>query len=169
MRAYSRFIRRVSTRLSRREEAIFLLVLGLFFGTLFAVGMPCWQGAVPQEEALPVTAVYQECDPSYNRRDLRDIMLRFSDRDYLLVDSAIATDALLDKLYSIPAGTVCELLVHPRSPSTVLSLIADGREIIAFDEAVSAIAREGEGFRYLGLFCYLLAGYGLLSLLLRRR
>lgn len=169
MRAYSRFIRRVTSHLSRREEAVLFLIFGLFFGTLFAVGMPYWQGAVPREEALPVTAIYQDCDPSYSRRDLRDIMLHFTDRDYLLVDSAIATEALLAELYSIPQGTTCEMLVHPRSQSTLLSLIADGKEIIAFDEAVADIAVEGKGFRYLGIFCYILAAYGLLSLVVRRR
>lgn len=168
MRVRSRSIRRVTSRLSKREEAVLLLILGLFFGTLFAVGMPYWQGAVTREEALPVTAVYQDCDPSYNRRDLRDIMLHFTDRDYLLVDSAIATEALLGELRSIPAGTACELLVHPNSQSTVLSLIAGGREIIPFDGAVKAIAGEAQGFRWMGLVCYVLAVYGLWSLVKRR-
>ena len=165
----SRTIRRMTAHLSKRTEATLILILGLFFGTLFAVGMPYWQSPVTMNEALPVTAVYQECTPRYQKNDLRGVRLRFANHDQLWVEHPVATKPLLDKLYSIPAGTVCEILVHPHSDNTILSLTANGQEIIAFDAAVQQLASEGNAFRYLGIVCYVLAGYGPISLLLRRR
>lgn len=165
----SRLIRRATAHLSKRTEATLILILGLFFGTLFAVGMPYWQSPVTTEEALPITAVYRECKPSYKRRDLQSIKLIFTDHDPLWVENPVATESMLDKLYSIPAGTICEILVHPHSDNTVLSLVADGQEIIAFDASMQILVNEGNAFRYLGIFCYVLADYGLICLLVRRK
>lgn len=160
--------RRIADLFSNRGEAALLLILGLFFGTLFTFGMSHWQSEVSREEAIPLTATYQSCNPKYQRHhQLTDIMLRFSDRDYLLVDGSYATESLLSTLESIPSGTKCAILVHPNSPSTILSLNAGEKEIIAFDEAVQKLAAEAEGFRYLGIFCYILAVYGLWKLLKR--
>ncbi len=162
------FARRIANLFSNRGEAALLLILGLFFGTLFIFGMSHWQSEVSREEAIPLTATYQSCNPKYQRNHrLTDIMLRFSDRDYLLVDGSYATESLLSTLESIPPGATCAILVHPNSPSTILSLNAGEKEIIVFDEAVKKLAAEAEAFRYLGIFCYILAVYGLWKLLKR--
>lgn len=152
---------------------IFLLIAGIMLGTVFTFGMQYWHSPVTQEEAVKITAAYDHCKAIYghrrpNRNKLQDIMLYFSDHEgYLSVDNALTSTEVLNALQAIPAGTVLDMLTHPHSRKTILSLRAAGEEIIAFEDASARLAREAKGFLIFGICIYLLALYGGWSVLVR--
>ena len=151
-------------------QAIFLLVAGLLMGTVFTVLMHHTQRPVTMEEARPVSAVMEDVRGSYTRRyrlgtRLQQILIRFEDYEQLSIDSAIATEALLDQLSVIP-GTTFDMLVHPNS-STILALSIDGEEIINFDDAMAKLRGETTAFFWMGVCLYAAAAFGAYVVILR--
>ena len=150
-------------------QAIFLTVIGLLLGTVFTVLMHHTQGPVTMEEARPVSAVMEDVRGSYGRRirrnSLREILIRFEDYGQLSIDSAIATEALLNRI-SVAPGTTFDMLVHPNS-ATILALSIDGEEIISFDDAMEKLHRETTGFFWMGVCLYAAATFGAYVVILR--
>lgn len=144
-----------------RGEALFLVIVGLFLGTVFT-GMLWWQSGVTREEALPVQATLETVTPRWSKRGtkLQGISLDFADHGRLTVDSANATEDLLAELRKLPANSACTMLVHPNSDKTILSLEADGRTLLDFDRTAAQLAGEGYGFAGLGLALYGAAAWG---------
>ncbi len=136
------------------DEALALLILGSLLGLLFTAGMGWWQAPVAREDALPVTAVLEQADGTYQRQRLQQIRLTFRDHEPLFIDSATASRPLLQRLSDLPPGTVCAMLVHPNSDSTILHLEAYGEVIVDFDEAARELSVEQYGFSLLGVFCF---------------
>ncbi len=63
-----------------------------------------------------------------------------------------------------PAGTELTLLLDPRSPSEILALSRDGVELIRFEDAMAARARQYEGNLRMAVICCAADGVGAAAL-----
>ena len=148
--------------------ALIILLAGLFLGTMFALP----ERIVPREEAVRVTAALQEAQGVTRRRTgsrnrkLNTIRLCFSDHDPLFIRRAASTEELLAALSALPEGTVCDMLVPPGG-ATLLSLHIGGQEVITYADTAEQIARGNAAGPLIGLFFFLMGGYGAWSLLMR--
>jgi len=163
--------RRKTVRRMDKASCWFLIIAGLFIGTVFTFGMQYWNAPVPRESAQPVTAVYESHELHYSRKrngrqgSLNSISLHFSDHERLSIDSACVDQDLRDDLVALEEGDVLTMLVHPNSDN-VLSMHHGSRELLNFDEAVADLSGEATGFLFLGLFMYLgaiIGGYYLIT------
>lgn len=151
-------------------QAVFLLIAGLIFGTVFIFLMHYAQGPVTMDEARPVSAVMKDVRDAYSthrsRRQLNGILIRFEDYEQLSIDAPVADKAMLDRLLSVAPGTTFDMLVHPNS-ATVLALSIDGEEIVNFDDAMAKLSRENKAFFRMGIFLYVAAAFGAYVVILR--
>ncbi len=150
-------------------EAVILAVLGLLLGTVFTFGMRYWQSPVMKTEAIYDEAVFTSYKETLSRYgNLKEILLRFEDREQVSVDSACLTDEVIAQIEAITPGTTLTLYVHPNS-NTVLELTRHGEVILPFDETVKKVATEANAFAVLGIFMYLCAAAGILRLLKKQQ
>ncbi len=180
------FRRRGPKRRKRMDsgEAIALVVLGLFLGTIFTVGMRYWNQPIAREDAISVDAAFagfREA-PGHEKSKLKigssaivtgsgsavPIILEFSDHAHLQIDGSCVNDALLMQLQALQPGDALTCLVHPNS-NTVMEIVSDGALLMRFDDAVKRLSSEQRGFFILGLVMYAGALYGALNLLPRKR
>lgn len=160
-----RYRRRKKVQLHDRFECILLLIAGLLMGTVFTVGMSYWNAAVDPEEAIAVTATYDGYEIHYgrgkrssHRNNINTVDLLFANHERLTIDSSCINADLLDRVYSLQKGDTLDMLVHPNGGDTLLSITADGKTILAYEDAMKMLSVERWGFFALGLFCYLGAG-----------
>lgn len=169
----SKYKHRKMTKLDK-FECILLLVIGLLLGTTFTFGMHYWNASISQENARPVTATYERYDVKHGsgrnsaaRRRINEVDLHFTDHEKLSIDGSCVTDELLAALSALRSGTSLDMLVHTNSDA-ILSIQADSKTILTFEEAIKTLTVERWGFFGLGLFCYLGAGVGAFFLITRK-
>lgn len=149
-------------------EAAILAVLGLLLGTVFTFGMRYWQSPVMKTEAIYDEAVFSSFEEVSRRSHVKEILLRFEDREQVSVDGACLTDEVIAQIEALTPGSTVTLYIHPNS-DTVLELICHGEVILPFDETVKKVATEANAFAVLGVFMYLCAAAGILRLLKKQR
>ena len=150
-------------------EAVILAVLGLLLGTVFTFGMRYWQSPVMKTEAIYDEAVFTSYKETVSHHgSLKEILLRFEDREQVSVDGACLTDEVIAQIEAITPGSTVTLYIHPNS-DTVLELICHGEVILPFDETVKKVATEANAFAVLGVFMYLCAAAGILRLLKKQQ
>lgn len=149
-------------------DAVFLLIAGLFIGTVFTFGMRYWNAPVAREEAVAVTATFASSKESRDNGDVKEILLRFEDHDQLHIDGSCITEALRSRVSAITPGTTLSLLVHPNS-STILELRMGEDTLLEFEYAAEKLTREADMFMGLGIFLYAMAAWGLASLIFRKK
>lgn len=149
--------------------AWFLLIAGLILGTVFTVGMPHWNAPSPGRMPLSVTAVYQSYEEARGRNGrIKEIVIRFADHPQLYIDGRCITEELRDSIRRLAPGTALSLIVHPNS-NTIMELQADDSVLLEFQNTSQKLTREAAGFVVLGLFCYGMSAYGLITLLKSKR
>ncbi len=158
--------RRISRKLSSRGDALAALILGLVMGCIFCLSGRDNLRMTDRAALTPVTAVLQEADGAYSRRNLQEIRLTMEAGNRYFIPSAIATEALLDDLEGLPAGTPCTLLTRR---TTVLHLEANGTTWVDFETAAPMVSGSGWGFIALGAVCFVGAGVGGWRLMRMRR
>lgn len=180
------FRRRGPKRWKRMDsgEAVALVVLGLFLGTVFIFGMRYWNQPIARDEGIYVEAAfsgYRE-KAGHDRARLRlgsstvitgsgsaiPIILEFSNHENLEIDGSCVNDALRAQLQTIVPGTILSCIVHPNS-NTVMEIVSEGRLLMDFDDTASRLSSEQQGFFVFGIVMYVAALYGLLNLPTRRR
>lgn len=147
-----------------RNAALFLVIAGVFMGTVFTVGVRYWEAPVTKDNAVSVNAVFSFCAGIYRRGRLAEIIVRFEDHEPLTMDGVCLSDEVSGRVEAIKAGTVLNLYVHPNS-GTILEMAANGEVILGFDEATAHLSAEVTGFAILGALMYLGAAFGLFKLI----
>lgn len=144
--------------------AIFLIIVGIFLGTVFTVGQSIWKGPVTKAEAQSVHAVFSSYKEINRSGRTQEMILRFADHDQLSIVGVCISDEVARKVAELKPGAVLDLCVHPNS-STILEMVHNEEVIIGFDEAVGKLSREVLGFALLGIFLYLGAAFGIIKLI----
>ena len=151
-----------------KAEAWFLLIAGLILGTVFTVGMPHWNAPITRE-AISATAVYQSYEEARGRNGrIKEIVIRFADHPQLYIDGGCVTEELRDSIRRLAPGTALSLIVHPNS-NTIMELQAGNSVLLEFQNTSQKLTREAAGFVVLGLFCYGMSAYGLITLIKNKR
>ena len=147
--------------------AIFFIVTGLIIGTVFIFGNQYWGKSIEREEAISVSAIFDEYKLCYGKYgSISEIKISFADRDFLNVDGMCVSDDVLDGIKALPEGARVDMLVHPNS-STIWELKHGDKTILSFEESQKDIKNENIGFGVLGIFMYFCVALGLGSLVKR--
>ena len=150
-------------------EAWFLLIVGLFVGTIFTFGMQFWNAPIAEQDAITDTAIFDSDEIRHGRSgSTKEIIVRFEDRDQLYIDGVCVTDALINQLKAIQQDDEVMLTIHPNS-NTILELQYGNLTLLEFDQTTKKLTNEATGFTGLGILCYLAAFAGLLRILKRKR
>ena len=147
-----------------KAGAVFLMIAGIFLGTVFTVGMRYWESPVTKAEAISVSAAFSSCREVDQRGRTQEILVRFSDHEQLTIDGACLSDEVIGKVAALKPGTVLKMYVHPNS-DCILEMVDNGEVILAFDETVSKLSAEVSGFTVLGILMYLGALLGIVKLI----
>ena len=152
-----------------RGEAWFLLIVGLFVGTIFTFGMQFWNAPIAEQDAITDTAIFASYDVRHGKSgSTMEIIVRFEDRNQLYIDGVCVIDALTNQLKAIQQGDEVMLTIHPNS-NTILELQYGNLTLLEFDQTTKKLTNEATGFIGLGILCYLAAIAGLLRILKRKR
>lgn len=152
-----------------RGEAWFLLIIGLFMGTIFTFGMQFWNSSIDEEDAIIDTAIFASYDVRHGKSgSTKEIIVRFEDREQLYIDGVCASSTLINQLEAIHPGDEVMLTIHPNS-NTILELQYGNKLLLEFDQTTKKLTNEATGFTGLGILCYLAAIAGLLRILKRKR
>ena len=157
-----------SKKTMTKMEAWFLLIAGLFLGTVFTFGMQYWNAPVTQEDAIHATAVYSSYTESRRDGHVKEIIVRFEDHEQLYIDGSCITEQMWDGLDTISPGMKVDLMIHPNS-NTILDLRMEDSVVLKFEDTSEKLTSEAKGFAGLGIFLYILAAYGLFNLAFRKR
>ena len=158
MQKLKRWLHAELTEKIPKGAAVFLLIAGVVLGIEFTFGEYYWHQPVERADARDLQAVYDRCEVHYRRST--HMLLRFTDYDKPLdVPTECVTPPLIEELRSIPAGTVLELKLHPRS-NVILELRYHGRTLLHYEETSARLNARVHSFRWLGLFTFLCAAFG---------
>ena len=146
--------------------AIFLLITGLFIGSIFTFGMQYWNAEVSREACTQVETSFVSYDPMYGRRaSVKEIAIYCSNNERYDIDGVSLNRTLLEKLTTLSEGEKLKLLIHPNA-NTILELSTDHDTLLHFDETVEKLGSEATAFLFLGLFMYFTAGLSLYHIVL---
>lgn len=152
-----------------RGEALFLVIIGLFMGTVFIFGNQYWNAEVAQKDMIRKEVTFTSYKETFGKRHTtKGIYIYFSDCEQLYIDGVCVNDKLRTDLRSIKSGTKVTLMIHPNS-DTILDMRVDGYVILEFNNVQDKLSTEKDGFFVLGLMLYVIAAYGVTNLIPRRK
>ena len=157
-----------SKKTMTKVEAWFLLIAGVFMGTVFTFGMQYWNAPVTQEDTIHTTAVFSSYAADRREGHVKEIIVRFEDHEQLCIDGSCINEQVWDGLDTIAPGMEVELMIHPNS-NTILDFRMGNSVVLEFENTSEILASEATGFFGLGLFLYILAAYGLFNLVFQKR
>lgn len=167
MSRWTERIKKEFTAPMERVCAIFLIIVGILMGTVFAFGIQYWKGRVTKENAISVEATFLSYKETYGKYTLNGIVLYFEDYKQLDVDGSCLSDSVADRVRLIKPGAVLALYIHPHS-STILEMVDNGDVIIEFDETMDRLSTQTSGFMVLGFLMYLCATFGATKLIRKK-
>ncbi len=148
-------------------ESLFLLIAGLFLGTIFTLSPLYWSARVEVSECPVVETSFSSVRVFYQRGHLQDAAIDCTDGVRYFTDAAATRESLTEALSRLEPGTPLTLRLHPNSHH-LLEILADGQELLSFDWAMDRVERNGKGFWILALFLYAAAAGGALQLYRRK-
>ena len=157
-----------SKKAMTKMEAWFLLIAGLFLGTVFTFGMQYWNAPVARGDAIHATVVFSSYTESRRDGHVKEIIVRFEDHEQLYIDGSCINEQVRNGLDTIAPGMKVDLLIHPNS-NTILDFRMGNSVVLEFENTSEKLASEATGFGGLGLFLYILAAYGLFNLVFQKR
>lgn len=95
--------------------AVFLIIVGIFMGTVFTVGMHYWEAPLSKADTLSVNATFSSYKNIYKRGRINEIIVRFEDHEQLTIDGSCLNDKVINKVEALKPGTSLHLHVHPTS------------------------------------------------------
>jgi hypothetical protein len=143
--------------------AVFMLVIGILLGSVFAFGMQYWNKKVSRDDCTVVETQflsYYETRRLKRPMKIREIAIDCVDGSRYFIDGVSINDELLNQLPLLSQNDNITLLIHPNS-STIVEFLSDQTVLFNFDETISKLDGESSGFLFLGLFMYFCALVGL--------
>ena len=151
--------------------AIFLLIVGLFLGTVFTFGMQHWNAEVPREACMQIeTQILDHKVKPVGRTGASELIyIECANGERNDIDSVSSTAELQRALTALPEDEKVTLLVRPNSSAMVVGIYTESETLLDFDEAIEKLGGEAAGFLFLGLFLYLVALIGLYHIICRAK
>ena len=116
-----------------RGASCFLLIAGLFMGTIFTFGVKYWNEPVTREEAIHTSAIYESYKIQRKRGRVQQMTVRFEDYEQLYIDGTCINDKLLNSINNLTPGIEMSMIVHPNS-DTIMELHAGDRVLLEFQD-----------------------------------
>ena len=146
-------------------QSVLLLVIGVFLGCVFTLGMQYWNQEVTRDNCTIVETQFIDYRITKNRSANREVVLNCSDSKRYFIDGELINSELKNNLSRLKINDEITLLIHPTSNS-VVEFSAGDVTLINFYEAINKLGNEATSFLYLGVFMYLCALLGLVNIIL---
>ena len=133
--------------------AVFLLIAGLFLGSVFTFGMQYWNSEVAREECTLIDTqfvTYKEIRQQKRPMKIKEIAVDCANDERYFIDGVSINSDLRISLSELSQLQEIHLLIHPNSNT-----------ILTFDETIRKLGGEATGFLFLGLFMYFCSLVGL--------
>ncbi len=147
-----------------QDRAIFLLLAGLFLGTIFTFGMRYWHAPVSREDCTQVNTEFVSYRERTRRGSIQLIYIDCANGQRYEIDGACISQPVLDGVGNLQPQEPITLLIHPNS-DTILELSDESGTLMAFDDAAQRVAGDTLLFTVLGILMYAAALGGLYTLI----
>lgn len=137
-------------------------------GTVFVFGFSYWSAEVDRNECITIFPTYESHKLTYNRTDIKEIILYFSNKEIMTIDGVSINDELIKEIEKLDEQSKIFILYHPNS-NTIMEMVINGKILINFDTTMSQIVKERNGFIILGIVLYLFAVYSIIELIKIRK
>ena len=125
-----------------KGEALLLVIIGLFLGTVFTFGNQYWNADVKQSDAIKKEAIFDSYKETFGKRhSTKGIYVYFFDCDQLYIDATCVNEKVRADLNNIESGTGVTLVIHPNS-DTILDMRIGEYVILEFDNTMDKIKKE---------------------------
>ena len=142
-------------------SAILIFIIGICIGSVFTFGMSHWNAEVEKEECRVIETKFLSYDVQYESKErIREIIIKCLNNERYYIDGTCANESVENYLQALSEGEDITLLVHPNS-NTILQFSSDKYTIMSFNDSMTKIANEKNGFIGLGIFLYFSALIGL--------
>ena len=151
------------------QMGIFMLVIGLFLGSVFLFGNAYWYANVDREQCEVIHGYFESYDERRTLKDpfdVKEIYIYTSDAWKFSITGALCSNSLAREVSELRKGNEFTIVLHPNS-DTVLELSTENKVLLSFERSLEILQTENKGFTFLGLFMYLCAGLGLYSVVWR--
>ena len=143
--------------------AVFLLIAGLFLGSVFTFGMQYWNSEVAREECTLIDTqfvTYKEIRQQKRPMKIKEIAVDCANDERYFIDGVSINSDLRNSLSELSQLQEIHLLIHPNS-NTIVEFSTENGTILTFDETIRKLGGEATGFLFLGLFMYFCSLVGL--------
>ena len=143
--------------------AIFLLIAGLFLGSVFTFGMQYWNSEVTPEECTLIDTQfvsYKEIRQPKRPTEIAEIAVDCVNNERYFIDGVSINSDLRNSLSELSKHQRIYLQIHPNS-NTIVEFSTENGTILAFNETIHKLDGETTGFLFLGLFMYFCSLVGL--------
>ncbi len=143
--------------------AIFLLIAGLFLGSVFTFGMQYWNASVTREECTLIDTQfvsYEEIHQPKRPMEIKEIAVDCINGERYFIDGVSINSGLRDSLSELSKQQRIRLLIHPNT-NTIVQFSTENGTILTFNETIHKLGEEATGFLFLGLFMYFCSFAGL--------
>ena len=143
--------------------AIFLLIAGLFLGSVFTFGMQYWNSEVTREDCTLIDTQfvsYKEIRQPKRPMEIKEIAVDCVNNERYFIDGVSINSDLRNSLSELSKHQKIYILIHPNS-NTIVEFSTENGTILTFNETIHKLGREATGFLFLGLFMYFCSLVGL--------
>ena len=164
MKRFAAKIQRKCAEPIPKSCAIFLMIAGIFLGSVFLYGAYTSKVLITRADAVSVTAEYVSCRKIYSRggSGVGSVILYFADHEPLTIDCSDHEPLTIDcyclygdaasQIDAIKPGTSLTLRIQPGS-NMVLEMVSHGKTIIDFDQSTVQRKKAVSGDLMLAAFC----------------
>ena len=143
--------------------AIFLLIAGLFLGSVFTFGMQYWNSEVTREDCTLIDTQfvsYKEIRQPKSPMEIKEIAVDCVNNERYFIDGVSINSDLRNSLSELSMHQKICILIHPNS-NTIVEFSTENGTILTFNETIHKLGGEATGFLFLGLFMYFCSLVGL--------
>ncbi len=147
-----------------QDRAIFLLLAGLFLGTIFTFGMRYWHAPVSREDCTQVNTEFVSYRERTRRGSIQLIYIDCANGQRYELDGACISQPVLDGVENLQPQETITLLIHPNS-DTIMEFSSESGTLMEFDDVAQRVAGDTLLFTVLGILMYAAALGGLYNLI----
>lgn len=136
-----------------QDRAIFLLLAGLFLGTIFTFGMRYWHAPVSREDCTQVNTEFVSYRERTRRGSIQLIYIDCANGQRYELDGACISQPVLDGVENLQPQETITLLIHPNS-DTIMEFSSESGTLMEFDDVAQRVAGDTLLFTVLGILMY---------------